>query len=288
MRPMRATANRQERLLLQLLAGGELSVADLSNALDVGVATVRRDLQQLAGEGRVVRTYGGAVLPGPLRISAPADTNLEWKRHIAAAAAELVADRQSLVISSGTTTLEFARRIVHRQGLTVVTNALDIVQVLLDRDGIDLVVLGGAVRPRMHSLLGHLTEMAARELRADTLVMGIGAISLDHGLMNDHVQEVLTDRSLRQMVREVVVVADATKFNRVAPAYVSGLDAIHCVVTDSRVDPETVADLQARNVAVVIAEPPAHVRHDLPVERGAAKASTAFRAPPPAPAAEDA
>lgn len=253
---MSGTAQRQERLLRQLLGRGELSVAELSSALAVGAATVRRDLQRLAEDGRVVRTYGGAVLPGPLRVSAPSDTSLEWKRHIAAAAADLVADRQSLVISSGTTTLEFARRIVEREDLTVVTNALDIVQVLLDRDGIELVVLGGAVRPRMHSLLGHLTEMAARELRADTLVMGIEAISPDHGLMNHHVQEVLTDRALRQMVSEVVVLADATKFNRVAPAFVFGLAEVSCIVTDSRIDPDTVARLRGQDVSVVIAEPP--------------------------------
>lgn len=257
-------AERQERLLLQLLSRGEQSVAELVAGLGVGAATVRRDLQRLADEGRVVRTYGGAMLAGPLRYSAPEDTNLEWKRHIAAAAAELVADREAVVVSSGTTALEFARRIVHREGLTVVTNALDVVQVLIDRDGIELIVLGGAVRPRMHSLLGHLTELAARELRADTLVMGIGAISLDHGLMNDHVQEVVTDRALREMVREVVVLADATKFNRVAPAYVFGLDAVDYIVTDARVDPETVAGVRARGVAVVIAEPPLHVRQGLP------------------------
>lgn len=263
---MGTSAERQERLLRQLLEGGEQSVADLAGALGVGAATVRRDLQRLADLGRIVRTYGGAVVPGPLRVATPADGNLEWKRQIAAAAAALLADRQSLVISSGTTTLEFARHIVDRQGLTVVTNALDIVQVLLDRDGIDLVVLGGAVRPKMHSLLGHLTEMAARELRADTLVMGIEAVSLEHGLMNDHLQEVLTDRSLRQMVGEVVVLADATKFNRIAPAHVFGLDAVHAIVTDSRVDPETIAGLRERGVVVLVAPAPAHVQGlaDLP------------------------
>lgn len=253
---MGTSAHRQERLLRQLLAVGEQSVSDLAGALGVGAATVRRDLQRLADDGRIVRTYGGAVVPGPLGVAAHPDGNLEWKRHIAGAAAELVADRQSLVISSGTTTLEFARRIVDRRGLTVVTNALDIVQVLLDREGIDLVVLGGAVRPRMHSLLGHLTELAARELRADTLVMGIEAVSLEHGLMNDHLQEVLTDRSLRQMVGEVVVLADATKFNRIAPAHVFGLDAVHTIVTDSRIDPETLAGLRERGVAVLVAQPP--------------------------------
>ena len=99
----------------------------------------------------------------------------------------------------------------------MITNALDIANVLLDRDGIELIVLGGVVRPRMHSMLGHLAELSSRELRADTLFMGIGAISLEQGLMNDSVPEILTDRALRRMSRSVVVLADASKFEQVAP-----------------------------------------------------------------------
>lgn len=268
-------AERHEQLLRQLFSRGELTVAELVEALEVGAATVRRDLSHLSKEGRLLRTYGGAVLPGPTVMAAPQDTNLEWKRRIAAAADDLTSERGTVVLSSGTTALEYARRIVSREGLTVITNALDVAQVLIDREGIELIVLGGAVRPGMHSLLGHLTESAARELRAETLVMGIGAISLDRGLMNDHIQEVLTDRALRAMVPEVIVLADATKFNRVAPAYVCGLEAIDYVVTDPRVDPETVAGMRARGVAVVIAEPLLHTRLEFPDRTAAMPSSEA-------------
>ena len=82
-------------------------------------------------------------------------------------------------VTSGSTAVELAHQLVDRSDLTVITNSLDVAQVLLDREGIQLVVLGGVVRPRMHSLLGHLTEQACREMRADTLFMGIGAISLE-------------------------------------------------------------------------------------------------------------
>ena len=102
---------------------------------------------------------------------------------------------------------------------------------LVDRPGIDLIVLGGAIRPGMHSMLGHLTEMASRELRADTLFVGIGAISLDHGLMNDSVPEIVGP-GLRRMARRCVVLADARKFDLVAPAYVFGLDEVDTIVTN--------------------------------------------------------
>ena len=138
------------------------------------------------------------------------------KRAIAVAAADLIEDGQTIAISSGSTTLELARRLVDRR-LTVITNALDVATVLVDREGIELIILGGVVRPRMRSMLGHLAELALGELRADTLFMGVGAIDPERGLMNDSVPEILTDRALRGSSRSCVVLADSSKFWQVAP-----------------------------------------------------------------------
>jgi DeoR/GlpR family transcriptional regulator of sugar metabolism len=146
------------------------------------------------------------------------------------------------------------RRLVDRR-LTVITNALDVASVLLDRDGIELVILGGVVRPRMHSMLGHLAELALGELRADTLFMGIGALDPDRGLMNDSIPEILTDRALRRSARSCVVLADASKFSGVSPAFVFGLKEVDTVVTDAGVDPADVVALRARGVRVVVAPP---------------------------------
>ena len=197
-------------------------------ARDLGVtpSTIRRDLVRLARDGALVRTYGGAAAaPSSAGRRSAQDPRLAAKRAIAAAAADLIVDGQTIAISSGTTTLELAWRLVDRR-LTVITNALDIAAALLDRPGIELVVLGGVVRPGMHSTLGHLAELALRELRADALYMGIGAVSAEHGLMNDSIPEILTDRALRHAARACVVLADATKLGTVAPAFVFGLDQV--------------------------------------------------------------
>jgi DeoR family transcriptional regulator of aga operon len=172
---------------------------------------------------------------------------------VAAAAAGLVRDGQTIAVSSGTTAVEFARELVDRTDLTVITNSLDVAFILLDRDGIQLVVLGGVVRPRMHSLLGHLTERACEEMRADFLFMGIGAISLERGLMNDYMPEIVTDRTLRSMATTVVVMADSSKFDLVATAFVFGLDEVDVIVTDDGVRPEVVKDLTARKIRVIVA-----------------------------------
>lgn len=247
--------DRDERLIGYVRACGTATVGALSREIGVGPSTVRRDLHRLARDGRLVRTYGGATLADRLvgGTGAQPTRALAEKRRVAAAAAGLVHDGQTIVVTSGSTAVEFAHRLVERVDLTVITNSLDVARVLLDREGIQLVVLGGVVRPRMHSLLGHLTEQACREMRADTLFMGIGAISLERGLMNDYMPEILTDRALRSMATSVVVIADSGKFDLVAPALVFGLDEVDVIVTDSDVRPQVVGDLTARGIRVIVA-----------------------------------
>ena len=247
--------DRDDRLIEAVRARGTATVEDLSREMGVGPSTIRRDLRRLSGDRRLVRTYGGATLATrPLDPASRRETRaLREKQRVAAAAAGLVRDGQTIVVTSGTTAVEFVHQLVDRTDLTVITNCLDVAHVLLDREGIQLVVLGGVVRPRLHSLLGHLTEQACREMRADTLFMGIGAISLERGLMNDYVPEILTDRALRSMATSVVVIADSGKFDLVAPALVFGLDEVDVIVTDSGVRPEVVDELRARDIQVIVA-----------------------------------
>ena len=247
--------DRDDHLVEVVRARGTATVETLSLEIGLGPSTVRRDLRRLAGEGRLVRTYGGATLAdrpggGP---TLQATRAMAEKQRVAGAAATLVQDGQTIAITSGSTAVELARRLVDRTDLTVITNSLDVAQTLLDSEGVQLVVLGGVVRPRMHSLLGHLTEQACREMRADTLFMGIGAISLERGLMNDYMPEILTDRALRSMATSVVVMADSGKFELVAPALVFGLDQVDVIVTDSGVRQEIVDDLAARHIRVIVA-----------------------------------
>jgi DeoR/GlpR family transcriptional regulator of sugar metabolism len=243
--------SRRDALLTRIGSDGRASVGTLARDLGVTPSTIRRDLARLARDGRILRTYGGAALSGPALPSA-GDPGRAAKRAIAETAAARVQDGDTILISSGSTTLEFARRLVDRR-ITVITNALDVATILMDRPGIELVVLGGVVRAGMHSTLGHIAELALRELRADALYMGIGAIGPDLGLMNDSIPEILTDRALRRAARDCVVLADATKFRTVAPAFVFDIAQVTTLITDDSVAASDVAALRAHRVEVVIA-----------------------------------
>lgn len=228
------------------------SVAEIAARLDVTEATVRRKLHRLEHEGLLIRTYGGAVIAdGRPRSGAETDPQLRYKRAIGAAASHLVADGSTIALSSGSTVLELARRLRDRS-LTVITNVLDIANALLDARDIELVVVGGVVLPDMHSMRGHLTEEALRDLRADRVFMGASAIDLDNGFMTEQVQEISVDRAMRRIARDAVILADATKFDRMAPGFMFGFQQIGTIVTDDRIEPDTRLDLEARGVRVVV------------------------------------
>ena len=237
-----------------LRASGSASVASLAATLDVTEATVRRRLQRLAQEGRVIRTYGGAtVADGAGSVAATRrDPEIMAKRRIGAAASDLVVDGSTIALSSGTTVLELARLLRHRR-LTVITNALDVAYVLLDAPDIELVVLGGVVLPEMHSMRGHMTEEALTDLRADTVFMGASAVDLDNGFMTEQVREIAVDRALRGIARQAVILADATKLDRMAPGFMFGFEHVGVLVTDDRIESHMRAALEARGVALVVA-----------------------------------
>jgi DeoR/GlpR family transcriptional regulator of sugar metabolism len=258
-----------ERLLDLLRRRGTRSVTEIAGTLDVGEATVRRSLRRLAGSGRVIRTYGGAVLTGERTTHAPTEAwpNAQAKREIGAAAASLVPDGATVVLSSGSTVLELAIRLRGRR-LTAITNAIDVVTALADEPEIEVVVLGGMLLPRSRSLIGHLTDRATRDLRADIVFMGASAVDLEHGFMTEEVGEIQTDRAMRGIARECVVLADASKLDRVAPGFMFGFDQVGTLVTDGRLRPAMRAALAERGLRVVTA-PSA----DLPIETAGSNGS---------------
>jgi DeoR/GlpR family transcriptional regulator of sugar metabolism len=249
------TGSRETLVLDALRASGRASVGDLALRLDLGEATVRRALQRLAEDGRVIRTYGGAVLADQPHAAAGGpggpDPQVAAKRAIGAAAAGLVRDGDTVALSSGSTVLELARLLRDRR-LTVITNALDVANALLDAPGIELVVLGGVLLPGVHSLGGHLTERAMADLRADTVFMGASAVDLEHGFMTEQIPEIPVDRALRRMAREAVILVDASKFDRVAPGFMFGFDQVGTVVTDGSARPETLGALGERGIRVMV------------------------------------
>ena len=189
------------------------------------------------------------------------DPEKEFKRAIGVAAAGLVSDGDTVALSSGSTVLELANQLKDRR-LTVITNAIDVAVALIDAPDIELVVLGGVMLPSQRSLRGHLTELGMRELRADTVFAGVSAIDLETGFMTDNVPEIAVDRGLSMMGRRVVVLADASKFDRVAPGFMFSFDHVSTLITDGRISQQARESLERRGLQVIVAEAAASRRSD--------------------------
>jgi DeoR/GlpR family transcriptional regulator of sugar metabolism len=248
---------RKTALLHFLQENEAIPINELARQMEVSSSTLRRELRDLANDSLVAITIGKVSLAKPSNEERPFALrgllNSEEKKRIGRMALELVHNGDTIFIAGGTTTLEFARLLPCQRRLTVITNALRVVGLLVDQPGIDLIALGGAVRPGEQTLHGHLTDWGVSQFRADKLFYGIEAISLQHGLTHSQIVEVSTDRAFANAATQTIILADHTKFGKVAPALVMPLDRVHVIVTDRDLAPEIVESLSAKGIKVILA-----------------------------------
>lgn len=247
---------RQQELSRLLEKSGRLSVAQICEQFGISEATARRDLDVLSGQGILRRVHGGAVL---VRQATPEDPILrrtneqsDEKERIGRITASMVQDGETVFLGSGTTVLQVAQYLVTRT-ITVLTNSLPIINIMSQKDNISLIALGGVLRDSELSFIGHITEQALYEVRADKVVIGIRAISLEQGLANDYLPETLTDRAILNTGNETIVVADHTKCGVISTAYLAPLAAMRILVTDDKTDAAFTEALRAQGITVIIA-----------------------------------
>lgn len=254
---MTLSLERHAQIAQLIETQGRATVEELSARFGVSEATIRRDLEKLDAQGAVRRAHGGAVAvlratPEP-PVLRRADEHAAEKRQIGAAAAQLVADGDTIILGSGTTTPEVARHLGGKRNLKVITNALNIALLLANQPEITLIVTGGLVRSSEQSMIGHLTERALSELRADKLIMGIRALSLAAGLSNEYGLETSVDRAMLRCAPQIIVVADHSKFERVASVVLAPINTIHTLVTSSLAPMAALDELRRLGVQVVVA-----------------------------------
>ncbi|HXX38974.1 MAG TPA: DeoR/GlpR family DNA-binding transcription regulator [bacterium] len=254
---MLSNVERQYALVRLLERQGRLSVTEICDEYSISEATARRDLGALASQGLLQRVHGGAI---SLRHAAPgmsildrSQEQVEEKRRIGLAAAELVQDGETVFLGSGTTVLETARSLRSRRNLTIITNSLPVINALAGLSEMSMIVLGGMLRDSELSFIGHITEQALAEVRADKVIIGVRALNLEQGLTNDYLPETLTDRAILSVGREVIVVADHTKFGAVAPAFLAPMKSVHTLITDNQTDAEFLNVLREQGVRIIIA-----------------------------------
>lgn len=249
-------AERHNQIRTLVNKEGRVTVQELSAQFGVSEATARRDLEELHGLGQIQRTHGGAVQVEKTSKEPPMMQRFgerpDEKERIGKAAAGLIQNNETIFLGSGTTVIEIAHNLPVDITLTVITNSLPVVNELANRPRIELIVIGGMLRQSELSMVGHVAEQAVREFRADRIFLGMHAIDAISGFTNDFLPEIMTDRAIMSIGRQVVVLADHSKFNRISSILVAPVTSANVIVTDSGTSPDCVEQLMELGVHVMV------------------------------------
>lgn len=231
-------ADRHKHIMDLIRKGNVVQVNELASYFHVSELTVRRDLDQLASQGLVERTHGGATsrrnLPiEPDYVQKSSEYQYE-KQVIGKAAAELVEDGDTVYINSGSTTLEVIRALIaSNKKISVVTNNIDAVWLVKEDSSCRLILAGGVVRPRSHSVSGSLSQLILDQVFANKAIIGVDGFSLSVGLTTPVLEEAETTRAMiEKTVGKVIVVAAGNKIGVVSNFKTVGIDHIDTLVTD--------------------------------------------------------
>jgi DeoR/GlpR family transcriptional regulator of sugar metabolism len=250
-----AQATRQKAICDLLAARGECSIGELVSQLKVSGMTVRRDLQALAAQGKVIRTHGGAAMAA--RISFEFDflnrlrCNQPAKAAIATAAAAQIRDGETVLLDSGTTTLELAKRLRGRQRLTVITSSLPIAAQLQFEPQIEVLLLGGRLRASSPDLAGAITEHNLETLRADVAFLGADAIDGQGAVYQESPELARLLAKMAASAGRVLVVADGSKLGKTALWRFGRLADWAALITDSGADRKILASLKHAGVRII-------------------------------------
>ncbi len=255
------TESRANQILHLLLKLGTSSVEDLAGLVSSSQASVRRDLIKLEQRGLVHRKHGGVELAGqltyepfrfdaafPLREARFADE----KRRIAVAAADLVQEGDTVCLPPGTTTTQVARSLRHREGIRIVTSAVNIGMELSSQPNTQVTITGGAIRwPGSFSMVGATAFDAIQKLYFDKLFIGATGIDPEHGLTVIESDEALILSAMVKHSRQVIAVVDSSKLGLVSAVKVCDSSQIHTIITDTNVSTDLVELFERASVHVL-------------------------------------
>jgi DeoR family transcriptional regulator, aga operon transcriptional repressor len=254
----RATVERRKSILNKINEIGQVYVHELGQEFDVSDVTIRNDLERLEKKKMLIRARGGAIkIEGSVgvdyHISEKNKLYAEEKSRIGKKAGQLIADHDTIILDSGTTTLEITNYMAHLKDINVICNALNVINQLVKLQNINIIIPGGYLRRISLSLVGPLAEKNMQNLFVDKAFIGVDGFDTKHGIYTPNIEEAYFNEIMIKMSREVIIVCDSSKFLRRSLAYICGLDKIHCVVTDSGISDEDRKRLEDARIKVIIA-----------------------------------
>jgi DeoR family transcriptional regulator of aga operon len=252
----KSTVSRRIKILDLIKANGQVNVKELVESLGVTGVTIRNDLANLEKKRVLIRARGGAIridqhsMDEDFPLSDKKKKNLQEKREIGKKAAELIEDGQTIILDSGSTTFEVARNLRQFNDLTVITNALNAAVFLAEFKNINTIVPGGILKKNSLSLVGIQAERGFKDYFCDKLFLGVDGFDLDFGVSTPNPEEAHLNQVMIDISKEVIVVADSSKFQRRGFAFIAPVTRIHTVITDKGILSEHKSKLESLGIRV--------------------------------------
>lgn len=233
-----------------------LDVEALAARFAVSPQTIRKDLNELCDQGVLQRYHGGAMLPsGVANLAYEARRQLatDAKRRIGLKAAQMIPNDCSLLINIGTTTEQVATALRSHQGLMVITNNINVVNILQGYSQIEVIVAGGVLRHADGGIVGEPAVDFLRRFKVDYAIIGTSAIDEDGALLDFDYREVEVARKIVESSRRAILVADSLKYGRSAPVRIGHISELDHFVTDAAPPPRLRKICEESDVAIDIA-----------------------------------
>ncbi|MCZ2260341.1 DeoR/GlpR family DNA-binding transcription regulator [Sporosarcina sp. G11-34] len=227
---------RRKRIIQMLELNGKVEIIQLSETLGVTPMTIRRDFDVLEKQKKLIRTHGAAIAPQGLIVEqtfeSKAGKAVLEKQTIAREAMSFVRDGMTVLLDSGTTTLQIARLLKVRDKVTVITNDIKIAAELMDSQ-LEIILLGGRLQNGVGSLYGALTSEALRSLHVDLFFLGAPALHSSLGITATTIEKAALKKDMCKAAEQIILVADSSKFHQKAFSKVCDLEDITTIITDA-------------------------------------------------------
>lgn len=250
---------RQIEIINILRKAPSVKVSELSERLNVTLPTIRRDLQELEDAKMLKRTHGGAInlINNTFEelLYEKENKNIYEKKLIASAALSLILDGDTVLLDSGTTTLELVRAIkkTTKHNVTIVTNDFNVAAELISDSKIDTIFIGGNIRYMTASTVGPIAENSLKNIYVDKVFIGVNGIDIERGFTTPNLYEAQIKHTMIQVGREIIVLADSSKFKKSSFGIVCPIGDVDYIITDEKADEEYMDEIGKQGVKVIIA-----------------------------------
>ncbi len=247
---------RREKILELLIENNSVRVSTLCKLFNVSRETIRHDLFKLKEEGLIIKEHGSATLNREsivdIDFAKRAREHAVQKRKIGMTAAEMIKDGETIIIDSGSTTPHIARHIKNVDNLTVITPSLKVTAELGGKDGITVIMPGGIFNPIGYSLYGPQTEEFFSKINASKFFLAIHGVDVEKGLTEINIQIAHLKQVMMNSAREIILVADSSKFGKVEYATVASLERVNMIITDKDLDEKIANDIRKLGINLIL------------------------------------